>query len=321
MSSVTVLKVPDPIDDKISLLEDLQKSPTVSKVQKSKITQEIKNLRAGHRAEQTAHHLLSKLQVRNPSYLISDLRLNIEGDIAQIDHLLVNKFGFIYLFETKSFSTGIKVTEDGTFLRWDAYQETYIEIMSPLKQSMRHEPTLVKALKKLGYHGLTDEITHIVLIDYKSKLDKPKDAFENVCRPDRVEEVIESVSEKRANEVTILDIPSATKTIAKAFLTSTAHIEESFQKLTELHQPITIDYAAKFGVKPASDYLTLSEIELKFGIDRTTVFKYLVNLGLITKGRYGWFATDQGKSEGLVMKTQGKTKTLYLPKATIERAF
>jgi len=321
MPSITVLKEPDKIEQKIQQLEDLYHSPLASQQQQKNIKKTIINLRRGYRGECNSHYHLSQLQPKHNTFLISDLRLVIKNndnrtDIAQIDHILINKYGFIALFETKSFSHGLKVDDKGRFF-YKTYQGDYKAMPSPLKQSKRHETILIKTLKNIGYHGPINT-HHFVLVDYKAELIKPKDKFWNVCRVDELEEAFQ---QEQNNNISLLDLPNTIKIITKALSTSSEHINNCIHKLTKHHQPITIDYAAKFGLKPASAYLTLSDIELKFGLNRKTVFKQLVHSGLITKGKYGWFATEQGKKEGLIMKKQGNTQTLYLPKTTIEKAF
>src|SRR5699024_5085089 len=42
--------------------------------------------------------------------VIHDLRLEHSARVAQIDHLLLNRFSEIYVLETKQFNSGIKIT-------------------------------------------------------------------------------------------------------------------------------------------------------------------------------------------------------------------
>src|SRR3546814_12221508 len=72
------------------------------------------------------------------SDLIHDLRLEHGSRTAQIDHLLINRWMDVYVLETKHFHAGIKITEDGEFLRWNNYQKTYEGMASPLEQNERH---------------------------------------------------------------------------------------------------------------------------------------------------------------------------------------
>jgi hypothetical protein len=103
---------------------------------KQKIRSQIAKIHLGDKAEKNAAYMLSKLVEKKDKYfLINDLRLDIDGSVAQIDHLIINRFGYVYLFETKNFSTGVKVDESGVFWRWDPYRKTYIEIPSPIEQS------------------------------------------------------------------------------------------------------------------------------------------------------------------------------------------
>ena len=122
--------------------------------------------------------------------LLSDLRLDMDGDAAQIDHLAFNCFGIVNLFQTKSFSTGLTIDAGGTC--WNGWGCQRQEIASPLLQTKRHESTLRKALAQCGYDAI--EFRHFVLVDCKAKLEKPAKGFENYCRPDRISEAREQVT-------------------------------------------------------------------------------------------------------------------------------
>ena len=45
--------------------------------------------------------------------VIHDLRIECEGRVAQIDHLLIGRFLDIWVCETKNFSEGIAINEQG----------------------------------------------------------------------------------------------------------------------------------------------------------------------------------------------------------------
>jgi hypothetical protein len=45
------------------------------------------------------------------------LRLEHNGRTAQIDHLLINRWMECYVLESKHFNAGLKITEDGEFMR------------------------------------------------------------------------------------------------------------------------------------------------------------------------------------------------------------
>lgn len=47
--------------------------------------------------------------------VLHDMRLEINGRFAQIDHLLMNRGFDLYVLETKTFNTGVSINERGKF--------------------------------------------------------------------------------------------------------------------------------------------------------------------------------------------------------------
>jgi hypothetical protein len=54
--------------------------------------------------------------------VIHDLRLDIDGRVAQIDHLLIHRSLNCFVLETKQVHAGLKITETGEFLRWNDWK-------------------------------------------------------------------------------------------------------------------------------------------------------------------------------------------------------
>ncbi|MEP4545231.1 MAG: nuclease-related domain-containing protein [Saccharospirillum sp.] len=258
-------KQTDPIDQRLAELEEIHAH--ASKRDKriaNQVKGDILKLKAGHSAEKNAAYMLDKLFLEAKyNILLHDLRLESDGDVAQIDHLFLNRFGFVRLYETKSFSTGMKIDDAGVFWRWDGYGKQYIEIPSPILQSQRHEVTLKQALKTLGYDALS--FSHYVLVDYKARLIKPNDAnFDRVCRPDRLEEVFKKEENKSVslNEMGIL-VKAMGRLISGNGLTS-QQVLDTGKKLAELHKPLKMDVWSRYGLKrpnrePLSSKNTVSQ--------------------------------------------------------------
>lgn len=243
-------KQTDMIDQRLAVLEEIHahvsnKDKRIAKQVKG----DILKLKAGHSAEKSAAYLLDKLfQESDRSILLHDLRLDLDGDIAQIDHLSINRYGFVKLYETKSFSTGIKIDDDGIFWRWDDYAKRYIEIPSPILQSQRHEVTLKNALNAIGYEPL--HFSHYVLVDYKAKLIKPKARkFDNVCRPDRLEEVWKKEEEKPLN---LRDLSAGLKGVGRLFsgkALTPEQLQEFGDKLAKMHSVLQMDVWSRYGLE------------------------------------------------------------------------
>lgn len=248
-------KQTDSIDQKLSELEEVLAYASGKDKRIAKQVQgDILKLKAGHTAEKNSAHLLDKLflEAKN-NVVLHDLRLEIDGDVAQIDHLSINRFGFVRLYETKSFSTGIKIDDDGVFWRWDGYGKRYIEIPSPILQSQRHEVTLKRALKSLGYDALG--FKHYVLVDYKAKLIKPdNDQFNNVCRPDRLEEVWKKEENKPLG---LAEWGAGLKGVGRLIsgnATTGEQLKEIAEKLAQFHTPLQMDVWSRYGLeKPENE--------------------------------------------------------------------
>ncbi len=79
-----------PADDKTTQLRQLEELLAIAPPDKKQlIDQELKNMRAGIKAEQEAAYLINfDMENSRNTAIIHDLRLEINGRVAQIDHLL-----------------------------------------------------------------------------------------------------------------------------------------------------------------------------------------------------------------------------------------
>lgn len=193
------------------------------------------------------------------------MRLDINGSVAQIDHLILNRFGYVYLFETKNFSTGIRVDEDSVFWRWDSYKKHYIEIPSPIEQSKRHETTLQQALDKVGYKVTGFE--HFIVVDYNAKLIKPKKGFDHVCRPDRLEEAIDKMIDNAGILQTFKEMAVFIKNTMPLSLGACQICAE---ELSQMHQPIRIDYRKLFNVAEHQEEMVIAEPQANYTTEQST---------------------------------------------------
>ncbi len=73
--------------------------------------------KAGDKAEkQMAFYLERYFGDDERIVIINDLRLKLNNDVAQIDHLVIHEFGFI-IIESKSVTTKVSVNEQGEWIR------------------------------------------------------------------------------------------------------------------------------------------------------------------------------------------------------------
>src|SRR3546814_20072530 len=102
----------------------------------------------------------------------------------------------VYVLETKHFHAGIKITEDGEFLRWNNYQKTYEGMASPLEQNERHIQVLkdvmaqIELPTRLGVR-IPPSFQSFVLVGPEAKIYRPKRfAAYRVVKADQLKKAI-----------------------------------------------------------------------------------------------------------------------------------
>src|SRR5438552_9188590 len=99
-----LLKVADDKQPDIDALELLLIRSGLDAATKAKIDREIKNVRAGAQGEREAAHEIDFHYAKHPNRaVIHDLRLEVEGRVAQIDHLIIDRYLTIWVCESKHF--------------------------------------------------------------------------------------------------------------------------------------------------------------------------------------------------------------------------
>jgi hypothetical protein len=160
---------------------------------------------------------------------------------AQIDHLVIHRTHKFYVLETKSFSHGLKITDEGEFLSWNDWKKTYDGMASPIEQNRRHAEVLRDVLESLGYSN--PEIESFVLISPNARIDRSKlHSCPEVMKADQFTTAFKKRLLASLNSVGEI-IGGFSKAI---FGDSAGAIAE---KLVRLHKPITFDYEAKFGMR------------------------------------------------------------------------
>jgi hypothetical protein len=93
-----LIKSSDDKSKRIKLLEDLQNSSTLNQNQKDWLRENIWAHRMGSQGEKdAAHYLDSHFRDSKNNAVIHDLRIEVDGQVAQIDHLIISRFlDFIY---------------------------------------------------------------------------------------------------------------------------------------------------------------------------------------------------------------------------------
>lgn len=139
-----IFKEKDPIDDQIRSLEHAaQTAPTAT--ERNRVEKELAFARAGLKGEQEAAYYIDfHLKDGKNWAVIHDLRIECNCRVAQIDHLLIDRFLEIYVVESKSFRTKIRHANGG-WERW-GYRD-WEGIPCPVEQNQRHIFVLDELIK------------------------------------------------------------------------------------------------------------------------------------------------------------------------------
>ena len=170
-----LVKSADDKSKRLALLEELQQSKLVDPNQKKWLREELMRQKKGMQGERdSAHYLDLYFKDAKNHVLLHDLRFVVDGDVAQIDHMIINRAFQIYLLETKNYAGNLVINGHGEFTV--EYDDGRYGIPSPIEQSLRHERILGKLLEKLDIVGRTQkqpEFHHVVMMHPKAIITRP----------------------------------------------------------------------------------------------------------------------------------------------------
>ena len=229
-----LIKAADDKSKRLALLDDLQKSSLLDHRQREWLRNESHCCRRGIAGERDAAHYLDNYLKDDPDrMLLHDLRFKVDGDVIQIDHMVMTRGLYVYLLETKNFNGNLRINAHGEFSVEYAGERVY-GIPSPLEQSRRHEGPLRKLFDLLeirGRNGAPATIEHCVLVSPSSIIHRPPaKAFDttNVIKADQF----------RAWHEKFQDTAGASRLVSSLLnMRSASTIEELARKLTRQHRP------------------------------------------------------------------------------------
>jgi hypothetical protein len=171
-----ILKSADDKSKRLRLLEELQQSPAVDFRQKKWLREQLLRERKGIQGEKDSAYYLDQYFKGGANHvLLHDLRLELDGDVAQIDHLIINRAFGVYLIETKNYAGNMSINDHGEFTA--KYEEgVRFGIPSPIEQSQRHERILTRLLDRLeikNRSGGTLKFFHVVMLHPKAIITRP----------------------------------------------------------------------------------------------------------------------------------------------------
>jgi predicted RNA binding protein with dsRBD fold (UPF0201 family) len=238
-----LLKSADNKERQIAILKNLLNHDKILANKKQQIDKELRNLAIGIATEKQAAYEIDFYFGHSKNLIVlHDLRLEINGRVAQIDHLIMNRSFEVFVLETKTFNSGLSINDRGEFSTF--YDNREIGIPSPIAQNSRHITVLRDAFNAVGLPtrlGVTIQPSFhpVVLVSPKAVINRPAS---NKIDPKTIIKLDQFSSwyNARLDETNVSDLVGIFK------ICSLNTIKELGEKLVGLHQPGRVDYIRKF---------------------------------------------------------------------------
>ena len=241
-----IIKKMDSKQEEIAELTALLRGRLMSS-QRFLIERELRAIRSGVSGERDSAYYIDFYFGDSKNWaVIHDLRLEHKGKVAQIDHLLINRFFDMYVLESKNYAYKLKITPDGEFQTY--YGKEYVGIPSPIEQNKRHIHLLGLFLKhhnilpkRVGI-SIRPRFKNLILVSPKSVITRPlKKKFDtgSVIKADTLRTRIDRELDR---ENPLANLATLSKTCTSSTLMKTA------RTLAGFHQPIRVDFRTRFGV-------------------------------------------------------------------------
>lgn len=240
-----------PADDKSATINELESYLSDKRIPaelKAKIQKERNNISVGLANERDSAYLIDFRFGATPNWMVlHDLRFEEAGRVAQIDHLLINRFLDFYVMESKNFGSGISINGTGEFSTW--MNGRPLGIASPIEQNRRHIAVLddlLQALpmpKRLGIR-ITPTLRSLILVSSKATIKRPpKSQFnsDEVIKAEALGGLIDREIEGMGAGAMLAGM---TKVVGQESIVTIARL------LAGAHRPTAFDYVGKFGLAP-----------------------------------------------------------------------
>lgn len=235
-----ILKQADDKQGDIDILHNLAARATSTR-QRSDIQSEIDNIVAGMRGEADASYYLDQeFRHRDDVVVIHDLRIEEEGDIAQIDHIVINQRRQAIVLETKALKAEISCNDEG---EWEAtYGRQKYSIASPLEQCKRHATVLRRWLSRRK--TALREVVPVVLTAPTTRIGQraadPEDP--EVVKSDLFTRWFDKTSKANSNFIGMDDDKMSEDELAGIGY-----------RLVKAHTPVQFDWRKRFGFPSTMD--------------------------------------------------------------------
>ncbi|MBK1680466.1 nuclease-related domain-containing protein [Rhodocyclus tenuis] len=257
-----IIKEADDKRAQVAALRALLARPDCSPETRKRIEQEIRNIQAGVKGEAEAAYEMKVHYGESRNWaIIHDLRVEFGDLIAQIDHLVINRWLDIWVCESKHFSEGVAINEHGEFAAF--FGSKPYGVPSPIEQNEKHililqrlfESGAIALPTRLGF-TIMPELKSLVLVSKHARISRPKTKVQGLERVIKNDQFFKTV-DKATGEKGLL---STRKII------SSDTLEQVANAIACLHTPNSFDWPAKFGLSrvpptQASSHAAVSELK------------------------------------------------------------
>lgn len=239
-----IIKQADDKHYRLDYLQSLLSHPNADASIKKRIDREILNIKAGIRGEEEAAYEMKVHWGDSKNWMIiNDLRIEHNDLVAQIDHLLINRWLEMWVCESKHFSEGIAINEHGEFAAF--FGNKPYGIPSPIEQNNKHililkrffDSGAVKLPTRLGF-TIKPDLKSLVLVSKGARISRPKkkiDGLEYIIKNDQLFKNIDKAVDDN-------------NPLSMAKIVGQDTLRELAEKIAQHHKPNQFNSAAQFGL-------------------------------------------------------------------------
>jgi hypothetical protein len=240
----------EPEINQLKNLLKLSKNPK----QQALIRADLARIENGYQAEKdNAYYLDFGFKDSPRCILLHDIRIEHNGKVAQIDHIIINRLG-IEVLESKSFTGTLSIRGDGSLdVEYGKKTQTF---PNPIEQNKRHAKILTDFIKEnielpsnLKLFGVPMDST--VLIN-------PKTTISNDALPKGFERA-DSFTTHWDNRVDQMSTFSVLKTMGT--MMSLDRVKEIADFLIKSHRAKTFDYKKKYPIRKEEKIQNIKQVE------------------------------------------------------------
>ena len=242
-----IIKTADNKDLDLGTIRGLRLHPHATPEKVDQMDAEIRHILSGRKGESdVAYELFHYFGSSEDWAIIHDVRLERAGRVAQIDHILINKWLDVFVCETKNFKVPVLINGLGEFTI--STKNGPKGIPSPVAQNNRHIAVLkdvldneVPAPSRLALQ-LRPKLQGLVVFGKGSSITRPDPMPQNaqgICKADNLPAELKKASAKGA--LARVFSPKATPN----------ELRDYAEKIAAQHTPLLVSWFDKFALNEA----------------------------------------------------------------------